>query len=254
MELRILGCSGGIGVELRTTSLLINNEILIDAGTGLGDLSLAEMESIQHVFITHSHLDHLAGLPLMIDSIFDQIKTPLTIHAQPKTLEAIETHIFNNVIWPDFSRLPTVEKPVLRYETMQAGETIQIGELAFEMIEVKHVVPAVGYCVQSPTGSFAFSGDTSTNDTFWAALNRRESLDVLIVEAAFTNEDHPLSQQAGHYCPRTLGEDLKKLQLQPKIYLSHHKPGSERVIYDECQQAITDRELESLRGGQRITL
>ncbi|MDH5445253.1 MAG: MBL fold metallo-hydrolase, partial [Gammaproteobacteria bacterium] len=107
MELRVLGCSGGIGEQLRTTSLLLNGEILIDAGTGLGDLSLQEMASIGHVFLTHSHLDHLAGLPLLIDSIFDQIKSPLVIHAQPVTLKAVQDHIFNNVIWPDFSVLPS---------------------------------------------------------------------------------------------------------------------------------------------------
>ncbi|MDH5181877.1 MAG: 3',5'-cyclic-nucleotide phosphodiesterase [Gammaproteobacteria bacterium] len=254
MELRVLGCSGGIGTHLRTTSLLINNDILIDAGTGLGDLSLDEMETIRHVFLTHSHLDHLTGLPLMIDSIFDRITTPVTLHAQPLTMQAVQKHIFNNVIWPDFSTLPSRAKPVLRYEVMEPGSICKIGDVSFESIPVNHVVPAIGYCVSSPTGTFAFSGDSSTNDTFWNGLNKQPRLDVLIVETAFTNEDHPLSQQAGHYCPRTLGEDLKKLKHEPKIYLSHHKPGAETIIFAECRESIPDRELESLRSGQRIQL
>lgn len=190
----------------------------------------------------------------MIDSIFDRIKTPITIHAQAVTIKAIEAHIFNNVIWPDFARLPSAEKPVLRYESLQPGEICQLADLSFEMIPVNHVVPAVGYCLTAPNGVIAFSGDTSTNDTFWEALNRQQRLDVLIVESAFTNEDHPLSQQAGHYCPRTLAADLVKLKHQPEIYLSHHKPGSEKIIFDECKQAITDRNIESLRGGQRFQL
>ena len=62
MQIRILGCSGGVSANLRTTSLLVDGDVLIDAGTGVGDLSLEEMSRIQHVFLTHSHLDHIAIL------------------------------------------------------------------------------------------------------------------------------------------------------------------------------------------------
>ena len=198
MELRVLGCSGGIGEQLRTTSLLLNNEILIDAGTGLGDLTLQEMAAIRHIFLTHSHLDHVAGLPLLIDSIFDRIRDPLVIHAQPVTLKAIQDHIFNNIIWPDFSVLPSPDKPVLRYEALLPGESCQFGGLNLHMVLVNHVVPAVGYIMQTANHTVAFSGDTSTNDTFWPALNDLARLDTVIVEAAFTNNDMKLSQQAGH--------------------------------------------------------
>lgn len=254
MELRILGCSGGIGEQLRTTSLLLNSEVLIDAGTGLGDLTLQEMSCIQHIFLTHSHLDHVAGLPLLIDSIFDRIKTPIVIHAQPATLQAFQDHIFNNVIWPDFSVLPTTDKPVLRYEALNPGESIQLGELTLTMVAVKHVVPAVGYIMSTQDHTVAFTGDTSTNDTFWPVLNELERLDTLIVEAAFTNSDLKLSRQAGHYCPSTLAADLVKLKHQPKVYLSHHKPGAEATILAECRQEITTHQVDSLHGGQIIQL
>lgn len=254
MELRVLGCSGGIGEQLRTTSLLLNNEILIDAGTGLGDLTLQEMSCIRHVFLTHSHLDHVGGLPLLIDSIFERIKSPLVIHGQPATLKAVQDHIFNNVIWPDFAALPSTEQPVLRYEELKPGESLQLGDLNLAMVAVKHVVPAVGYIMQTSNHAVAFSGDTSTNDTFWPALNELERLDTLIVEAAFTNNDLKLSRQAGHYCPSTLAADLKKLNHQPKVFLSHHKPGAEAKILAECQQEITSHQVDSLHGGQIIQL
>ncbi len=107
MQIRILGCSGGISGELRTTSLLVDDDILIDAGTGVGDMTLAEMAGIRHIFVTHSHLDHIAGIPLMVDSIFSQISEPVVIHASAATIAALRNHIFNWTIWPDFTVLPT---------------------------------------------------------------------------------------------------------------------------------------------------
>ncbi len=69
MKVRVLGCSGAIAKDCRTTSFLIDDNILIDAGTGVGDLTLEEMRQIDHVFLTHSHLDHIAALPLMLDAV-----------------------------------------------------------------------------------------------------------------------------------------------------------------------------------------
>jgi ribonuclease BN (tRNA processing enzyme) len=66
MRIRILGCSGGIGGrQFRTTSILVDNDILIDCGTGVADLSIAELAQVDHVFLTHSHMDHIACLPLI---------------------------------------------------------------------------------------------------------------------------------------------------------------------------------------------
>ena len=112
MELRVLGCSGGVGAGLRTTTLLLNEHILFDAGTGVGDLSLEEMAGIKHIFLTHSHLDHIADIPLLVDSVFDRINQPIVVHGLHETIEALRRHIFNNVIWPDFTKLPTAENPV----------------------------------------------------------------------------------------------------------------------------------------------
>lgn len=255
MNLRILGCSGGIGGELRTTSLMVDHDILIDAGTGLGNLTLDEMKGLRHIFLTHSHLDHIAHLPLLVDSIFEHIRQPIVIHAQEVTIKALREHIFNWVIWPDFTRLPDAQNPVLTYEAMSPGDVVAIDGRSFEMIPVNHAVPAVGYYVRTPGGkSFAFSGDTTTNDTFWAGLNQRDRLDMLIIEVAFPDSELELSRAAYHYCPTLLAQDIVKLRHQPDIYLSHPKPGVERIIEREVSVAIRQRKVTCLKGKENFTL
>lgn len=254
MELKVLGCSGGVGGQLRTTTLLIDDDVLIDAGTGLGDLNLQAMGSIRHIFLTHSHLDHITSIPFLVDTMFDSIKEPIIIHGLAKTIDALKTHIFNNIIWPDFSRLPNSDKPVMKYQVMQAGDVVEINNRKIEMIEVNHIVPGVGYRVESISGSFAFSGDTTTNDTFWAALNKHAKLDLLIVESAFSNKDITLCHLSGHYCAELLGADISKLNHKPEVYISHNKPGAEGQIFGECQKAITTHTIHPLSAGHSFKL
>ncbi len=254
MEINVLGCSGGVGSGLRTTALLIDDDILIDAGSGVGELTLAQMSRIKHIFLTHSHLDHICCIPLLLDSIFDSIEEPIQLHASKKTLEALQKHIFNHVIWPDFTSLPSQHEPVLSFHTMEAGEHLQLGERMINMIEVNHTVPAVAYRIENQGKAFAFSGDTTTNNSLWNALNAYSRLDLLIVEAAFPNEEIELSIKAKHYCPDLLAQDLTKLHHRPEIYISHNKPGTERLIFEQCVAAIKDRKVHRLVGGSSFNL
>ncbi|MDT8384803.1 MAG: 3',5'-cyclic-nucleotide phosphodiesterase [Gammaproteobacteria bacterium] len=254
MKLRVLGCSGGVGNDLRTTSLLLDDDILIDAGSGVGELTLDEMRKIRHVFLTHSHLDHFSFLPLLVDSIFPSIRDPLIVHGQPVTLQALQTHVFNWTIWPDFAKLPTEDKPVMQYRTLTPGDVFELEGRTLEMIEVNHIVPGVGYRVACASGAFAFSGDTTTNDNFWEVLNGHDRLDLLLVEAAFANADIELSKRSGHYTAELLAADLKKLKHQPDVYITHNKPGHESVIMAECRKAIADRKITAAGTGLIFTL
>src|SRR5213075_1957021 len=128
MKLRVLGCSGGIGGRhLRTTSMLLDNDVLIDAGTGVADLSLTELSLIDHVFLTHSHLDHIASIPFMVDTVGGMREKPVTVHASRATIEILKNHLFNWAIWPDFSEIPTPQAPFLRYEEISLGQTVRLG-------------------------------------------------------------------------------------------------------------------------------
>ena len=144
MKVRVLGCSGAIAKDCRTTSFLLDHDVLVDAGTGVGDLSLEEMAGIDHVLLTHSHLDHIAALPLMVDAVAARRATPLQIHALQATIDALKTHIFNNVIWPDFSILPTPAAPFISFHPLELGQTLLLAGKQIEALPAAHTVPAVG--------------------------------------------------------------------------------------------------------------
>ena len=251
MRVRILGCSGGIGGRhLRTTSMLVDHDILIDAGTGVGDLTLAELAMIDHVFITHSHLDHIAALPLMIDSIADMRTKPVTVYSTDATLEIIQNHIFNWAIWPDFSEISIREEAVMQYEVIRTGQKIQLGERTITAVPAEHTVPAVGYHLDSGAGSLVFTGDTTSNDAFWPILNKIENLRYLIIETAFSNHEKRLAIISKHLCPSMLGDELAKLARDAEIYISHLKPGQIELIMGEIAQCAGEFKPSMLQNNQ----
>lgn len=252
MKLRVLGCSGGIGGDLRTTSLLLEQDVLIDAGTGVGDLSLSEMAMIDHVFVTHSHLDHIASLPLMIDSVGFLRDKPLTIHATSETIEILKQHVFNWQIWPDFSEIMNVLQPCLRYETLELGKAVELGQRKITPLPANHVVPAVGFQLDSGNASLVFSGDTTSCDGLWEAVNRIENLEYLIVETAFPNAEIELAMRAKHFCPSLLAKDIQKLKQNPNIFISHLKPGEVELTMREINECIGGFSVQMLQNGQVI--
>ena len=255
MNIRILGCSGGIGLGHRTTSLLLDDSVLIDCGTGLGDLSLDEMSKLQHVFITHSHLDHIALLPMLLDTAYEHlVDHPLTLHCKQETYDVLANNIFNWDVWPNFFELPNAETPVIVYESMQPGDCIEFGDKIVKMVEVNHVVPAAAYIINNGSGSIAFTGDTFINDTFWHALNEEPRMDILIVECGFTNEEENIGRDAKHYFPNALAEDLKKLKHRPDLYITHLQPGREHLIIDQLTSSISEFNIHQLSSGQIISI
>ncbi len=240
MKVRILGCSGGIGGHhLRTTSMLVDHDILIDAGTGVTDLSLAELSAIDHVFITHAHLDHIAALPLMIDSVADLRERPLKVYSTSATLKILRKHIFNWAIWPDFSEIPSHENPAMTFQSIGLGQTLHLGARAITALPAEHTVPAVGYQLDSGTASLVFSGDTTVNETFWPVVNQIANLRYLLIETAFSNREKSLAELSKHLCPSLLADELGKLRSKPEIFISHLKPS---------QMALTMREIEASCG------
>jgi cAMP phosphodiesterase len=255
MKVRVLGCSGGIGGRhLRTTALLADHDILIDAGTGVGDLSIAELQRIDHVFVTHSHLDHIACLPFIVDTVGDLRDQPLIVHALPETLAALRQHIFNWTIWPDFTALPTPEQPYLRFEPLAAGDSIDLAGRRIDVLPANHTVPAVGYRLDSGQASLVFTGDTSTSAPLWEAINASPGLRYLLIETAFSDREESLATTSKHLCPRLLVQELAQLRHDAEIFITHLKPGQIEQTMEEVATACGDPAPRMLQTNQVFDL
>lgn len=250
MKLRILGCSGGIGGDLRTTSMILDDDIIIDAGTGVGDLSVSQLAQVDHVFVTHSHLDHVAALPFLLDTVFPWREEPVTLYGTRETLDILRVHLFNWKLWPDFSVIPDADRPVLRYRTIEIGETVELNGRYITALPAEHVVPAVGYRLDSGVASLVFTGDTTSNDALWAEVNRIGNLRYLVIETALSDGERQLAIASKHLCPSLLAEELRKLVLTPEIYITHLKPREAELIMDEIAARAGRHRPRMLRHNQ----
>jgi len=264
MKVRVLGCSGAIAKDCRTTSFLVDGDVLIDAGTGVGDLTLAEMGDVDHVMLTHSHLDHVAALPLMVDAVASQRTTPLTVYGLPGTLAALQAHIFNNVIWPDFTRIPSREAPFVRFQTISIGQCLAINGKHIEVMSAIHTVPACGYAVShGQSACWVFTGDTECNPAFWTRLAQL-NVGMLVIETAFSNREKDLAKRSLHLSPSALAAELDNIASNRSfpIYITHTKPAETEQIMTEIQQpdAIIPQpihprhDIRWLRAGQEFEL
>jgi ribonuclease BN (tRNA processing enzyme) len=250
MQVKILGCSGGIGEGMRTTSMLIDQDTLIDAGTGVGDLSLEALQKIDHIFITHTHMDHIAFLPLLLDAVIGLRTKPINVYASMQVINILKEHVFNWLIWPNFNLIPKPENPLLVYKEMEVGDAVQLNERTVTALPANHGVPAVGYQVNSGQASLVFTGDTAGCKAFWNEVNDIANLKYLIIETAFSNAEAKLAAESKHLCPQTLAAELANLNRKPIVYITHLKPGAGVKIMEEIVANPETAYCKALRNQQ----
>ena len=261
MQIRVLGCSGSIAAGNRTTSFLVDDDLLIDAGTGVGDLSLDELARIDRIVVSHSHLDHVLSIGLLADSVARRRsaarRAPIEVFALPATIDALRAHVFNGVIWPDFTRLPDVQHPVLRLVPMGVGEVLVFGERCIEVLPAVHTVPAVGFALsrrsEPQAGAWVFSGDTGPNPVLWQRLAQMR-VASLVIETAFGDDDRELAQISQHLCPELLRKELAQLTQPTDVYITHIKPGELDAVMSEIGAAAGPHRIRALVAGQVMAL
>lgn len=271
MNIRVLGCSGAIAAGYKTTAFLLDNDVLIDAGTGVGDLPLEALAAIDHILISHSHLDHVLSIALLADSVIRlrqlHKRPPIQVHALRATLDTLRQHMFNGVIWPDFTKLPTPQEPVLQFVPFEIGDVIALpGPMGLRHIEVLsayHTVPAVGFGVQMPSCNsskpaappsyWVYTGDTGPNPALWDRL-RQVSVEHLVIETAFGDDEGPLATRTRHLSPGALGQELKHLAGRVKVYITHIKPGEETAVMREVNALNSAHEIQALHAGHCFEL
>jgi ribonuclease BN (tRNA processing enzyme) len=254
MRVRVLGSSGGIGGDLRTTALAVDDDILVDAGTGVGDLTLEELVKIDHIFVTHSHLDHITSIPFLVDTVIGLRTKPVIVYSTPEILQILKDHIFNWKIWPDFSKIPTPETAFMAFREIRVGQPVELNGRKFTAIPANHVVPAVGYLLDSGESRLIFSGDTSVNDALWEIANATQSLKYIIIETAFPNKERDIAIASKHLCPSMLADELAKLKKPVEILVTHLKPGEVFLTMSEIGRQAGKWRPRVLEQGMILTI
>ncbi len=261
MLIRVLGCSGAIAAGCRTTSFLLDDDILLDAGTGVGDLTLDELVRIDHILVSHSHLDHIVSIALLADSTLRRRRAagrgPIRVHALAPTLAALRAHVFNDVVWPDFTRLPSVEQPALELVAVEHGQRLVLGGRTIEVLKAEHTVPACGFAVEADEGWWVFTGDTGPNPALWHRLGEMK-VAHLVIETAFGDDEHGLASLSRHLCPSSLGSELAQLRGPQNesvdVHITHIKPGEDRRVMAEIAGLSTPHRIHLLATGSRWLL
>jgi len=251
MRLRVLGCSGGIGGRhMRTTSFLVDGDVLLDAGTGVGDLSLAELSLVDHIFVTHSHLDHVTSIAFIADTVGGMRAQHTQAQASRATIATRTNATCNWELGPHFTHDPSAKKPLRRYAGIELGRTVTLAGRAFTPLPAIHTVPAVGFLLDSGSGSLVFTGDTGPNDALWEIVNRLENLKYLIIETAFANKERHLAELSKHLCPSMLAEELVKFEQDAEVYVTHLKPGETELTMQEIEESSGRLQPRMLQNNQ----
>jgi ribonuclease BN (tRNA processing enzyme) len=237
MKLTVLGCHGGELPRCRSTCFLVDGVLAIDAGSLTSTLSLEELVKVDSILLTHSHFDHVKDLPLMSDLVIGRRDQPVTIFSSQECTATLKKNMFNDVLWPDFTRIKNGKKtPVLKLKSFKAGATFKIGRYTVKSIPVSHPVESCGFVISDGTSTMAISGDTGPTDRLWKVLNQTKGLKALLLETSFPNRMQALADISGHLTPQTLAAELGKFERNGcEVLLYHLKPAFVTQLKDELK-------------------
>ncbi len=248
MRLRVLGCSGGELPRHRTTCFLVDGKLAIDAGALTASLPLEELLELDDIVLTHSHFDHVKDVPLLSDLLPGRRRTPVRIHASTACARTLRESLFNDELWPDFTRIPDQRTPVMEIRPFDPERPFRIGRYTVRPVRVDHPVESVGFVLSDGRSSIAISGDTGPTSRFWKRVNAEKRLKALLVELSFPNGLQELADLSGHLTPRTLAGELAKLERNGfPVLLYHLKPAH----LAELRREVAKLALPNVRVLQR---
>jgi ribonuclease BN (tRNA processing enzyme) len=255
MKIKVLGCSGAEFPGHRPTSFLLNDKILFDTGNLTNILDLRGQLKIEHIFITHSHLDHILGIPFLADNlIFRKKGHRVNILSIPSVIRTIRKSLLDGSIWPDFTVIPNTHEGILNLIKLRSGHSIKIDDYTITPYPVRHSVPATGYLVEDKRKRrFFYTGDTGPTDSTWGEIGEKQ-IHCLIIEASFPNRMEEIAIRTGHLTPRLLKKELLKIKPHPeRIFAIHIKPQYSKTIQSELQK-LKIKNLRLLKNGQIIQI
>ncbi len=241
MIVRIIGGHGGISPGFKATSYLIDGDLLIDAGSVAEGITISEQARIKNILISHAHLDHIKDLAFLCDNCFGMNENPFQVYSNSFVYSAIKEHLFNDKIWPDFSKLPNKENPTINFNVIEPEKTIQLMNYKITPVEVNHPGNAFGFIVEKDSSSVVFTQDTGPTDRIWELAASVKNLKAIFTEVSFPNKLKQVAIDSFHHTPETLSYEIPKMPADVPIFLGHLKPNFQELLYKEIGSIGCDR-------------
>ena len=254
MKIRVLGCYGAEMPGYKTSGFLINDDTLLDAGTVVSVLSVEEQLKINNIIITHTHLDHIKDIQFLADNVTGKRNGHINLIGTNGVLDILRANILNNIIWPDFTTIQSVNGPVLKLCPAKGREELQVGDVVIKPIRVNHIVDATGYLIKDKNGAVVYTGDTSHTEWIWQAAEEEDNLKAIFIEASFPNSMAELADISGHLTVSGMAEEVSKISNKNiPVYVFHMKPQYLDIIEKEIAQ-LNSKRIHILKQGDVIEI
>jgi len=251
MRIQVLGGHGGLARGFSTTSFLINGELLIDAGAVASTLSVEEQSNIDHILISHSHLDHIKDLAFICDNCFGIRKTPFQVYTHQTVKNILKEHLFNETIWPDFTILPSEKNPTIQINAVEPEKTFKLKSYSITPIKVQHPNDAMGFIIEQGETAILFTVDTGPTDKIWEIAHQTKNLKAIFTEVSFPNGLQKVATASDHHTAASMKSELSKMPLAIPIVLTHLKPNYRATILKEVS-ALEEKRLRVLEKDGEI--
>ena len=254
MKFRVLGCSGGQIPGHNLSSFLINDSLLIDAGSATSVLGLKAQQKIKNILITHVHLDHVLGLATIADNLYGNCHSTINVWGINDVVSGLKSSLFNDTIWPDFTQITGESQgwPVLSFQSIPEEKPMPIGNSTVTAVRVNHIVPSVAFFIENESKTLLHVGDTGPTEKLWAIARRRKNLCAVVLEASFPNRLQEIADMSRHLTPCTLAQEADKLR-RPSvpILVTHLKPQFRNEIIAELKK-LRGYRLRVLKQGDAL--
>ncbi len=236
MQVKIIGGHGGVTKNYHATSYLIDDSLLIDAGSVASGLDIEDQLKIDNILISHSHLDHIKDLAFICDNCFGLKKSPFEVYSDKRVHESIKTHIFNETIWPDFSKLPTPENPTINFNNIENKKAFTVGGYKVTPVYVNHPGGAMGFIIEKGETAVLFTLDTKATDEIWEVAKNIKNLKAIFTEVSFPNFLQNIADLSDHHTPNSMKKELLKMPADIPVYLGHLKPNYQEQLLKEITE------------------